>query len=138
MRYIIFDATGKIKCISSGAPPQNFCLNGEQFLPMDSASASVSSAEQWVDLTVNPPAITPRPTMPTVVNKTSIVANGADTAIFSNIPNNTVCTYDGEDHVVTDGLIEFTADHDGDYTFTFTLFPYLPLTITITATEPTS
>lgn len=92
----------------------------------------------YVDLTMNPPAIKTRPTSPVVVNKTTIKADGSDTAIFSNIPNGTVCTHDGETYTVTDGMIEFTTTHDGDYDFVFELFPYITASFTITAEEPAS
>lgn len=92
----------------------------------------------YVDLTVNPPAITARPENPVVVNKTTIKADGSDAAIFSNIPNGTVCTHDGEIYTVTDGMIEFTTTHDGDYDFVFELFPYITASFTITAEEPKS
>lgn len=92
----------------------------------------------YVDLSVNPPAINTRSTIPVVVNKTTIKADDSDTAIFSNIPNGTVCTHDGEIYTVTDGMIEFTTTHDGDYDFVFELFPYITASFTITAEEPKS
>ena len=79
-----------------------------------------------------------RPIFPIVVNKSTIAADSTEEAIISNIPRGTVCTHDGDTYTVDDGLIEFTADHVGDYTFTFELFPYLPMTITVSATEPNS
>lgn len=132
MRYIIFDASGKIKCVASGAPPQNFCLNGEQFLPTDSASASVSSVEQWVDLSVNPPALKDKLPFPAVANKTEVIADNKDEVIISRVPLGCTCTLDGEPVTVTEELITFTAEHVGTYVFNFSMFPYLDGTITIT------
>lgn len=89
----------------------------------------------YVDLTVNPPKTTAKRENPVVVNKTTIKADGSDTAIFSNIPSGTVCTHDGETYTVTDGMIEFTTTHDGDYDFVFELFPYITASFIITAEE---
>lgn len=136
MRTVVYDNSGAIKFVASGAPSENFCLNGESYLT--ETGTSVMPKTHYVDLTVNPPAIKTRPTSPVVVNKTTIKADGSDTAIFSNIPNGTVCTHDGETYTVTDGVIEFTTTHDGDYDFVFELFPYITASFTITAEEPTS
>ncbi len=88
---------------------------------------------QYVDLSIAGLPVTQRPTFPISVDKMSIAADGKDTATISGIPANTVCNYEGTNHTITDGMIEFTADHGGDYILQFTLFPYIPYSLTIRA-----
>lgn len=97
--------------------------------------AGYIEGENYVDLTCSPPILKQKPEMPVVANKTKIKADETDAVIFSNIPDGTVCTHDSETYTITDGVLEFTATHDGEYNFTFTLFPYIPKTIIITASE---
>lgn len=132
MRYVIYENNGKIKWAATGAKPELFCLNGESYL---TSEANVSDKTHYVDLTCGSPILKQKPEMPVVANKTTIKADETDTVIFSNILNGTVCTHDSETYTITDGVLEFTATHDGEYNFTFTLFPYIPKTITITASE---
>lgn len=131
---IAYTAQGEIQGIFSDSVVE--AHENTSLLYVDSIDMQLLK-NMYVDLSVNPPAIKTRPTSPVVVNKTTIKADGSDTAIFSNIPNGTVCTHDGETYTVTDGMIEFTTTHDGDYDFVFELFPYITASFTITAEEPT-
>lgn len=128
--------TGEIVYRASGQSSSQFENN--ELACITTIDNSVKGLTHYVDLTMNPPAIKTRPTNPVVVNKTTIKADGSDAAIFSNIPNGTVCTHDGETYTVTDGMIEFTTTHDGDYDFVFELFPYITASFTITAEESKS
>lgn len=78
-----------------------------------------------------------RPQFAISVDKTTIVANNTDTAKITGIPANTVCTYEEAEHTITDGEIDFTAEHAGEYILTFSLWPYIDYSTTITATEAT-
>jgi hypothetical protein len=72
------------------------------------------------------------------INKTQIIADGADTATVSNIPTGTKVTWpDGLVEDVTDGLVEFAVDLAGLYTFKFTAVPYLDQEVTIEAVPTT-
>lgn len=73
---------------------------------------------------------------PVVVSKNTIKADSTEEAIISNIPRGCACLHDGKEYTIDDGIIEFTADHVGDYVFLFSLFPYNPVTITVEATKP--
>lgn len=90
-------------------------------------------------ITGSPAAVTDRPTPSCTIDKTSIAANGADTATLSGIPvGASVRVTDGNgttDYTVNDGVLEITADAPGTITATVTAaFPYKPLTVTVNAT----
>ena len=72
-----------------------------------------------------------RPSFNILLNKPSIKADSTEQAIISNIPRGTTCLYDDQASVVDDSLIEFTAEHPGEYVFEFSMFPYIPTTITV-------
>ena len=81
-------------------------------------------------------------------NKTTITANGTDTAVFgASLPNPTAVTIitpptagittDGVNKItgtVTDGTLTITATKAGGYVVTLKAFPYQDYTVTITAT----
>jgi hypothetical protein len=86
----------------------------------------------------SPPAVTARPSPACTLDKSTITANGTDTATLSNIPiGATVAVTDSNDtttYTINDGTLEITADEPGTITITVTpAFPYKPLTVTVTA-----
>lgn len=114
---------------ANAAPLPSGCslLESESF-PNESASY----------ITGTPAVITDRPTPACTLDKTSITANGTDTATISGIPTGSaVRVNDGNgttDYTVDDGTLEITADEPGTITITVTpAFPYRPLTVTVTA-----
>jgi capsular polysaccharide biosynthesis protein len=87
----------------------------------------------------SPPTVTARPTPACTLDKTTITANGTDTATLSSIPiGASVTVTDGNGtttYTATDSTLEITADDPGAITVTVTpAFPYIPLTVTVTAT----
>jgi len=72
------------------------------------------------------------------VNSTSLIANGTDEAVISNIPAGAQVEWpDGQIDIVTDGEIRFSVDLPGAYTFRFTAVPYLDKEITVEAIAAT-
>jgi hypothetical protein len=89
-------------------------------------------------ITGTPPTVTARPTPACTLDKSTITANGTDTATLSGIPTGAsvrVTDSNGAtDYTVNDGTLEITADEPGTITITVTpAFPYKPLTVTVTA-----
>lgn len=83
--------------------------------------------------------LTARPATSCPLDKTTITANGTDTATLSSIPvgaSVTVTDSNGTTtYAATDSTLEITADDPGTITITITpAFPYKPLTVTVTAT----
>jgi hypothetical protein len=83
-------------------------------------------------------ALTARPLPACTLDKTTIIADGLDTATLSGIPaGSSVRVTDSNgttDYTVNDGAMEITADEPGTITITVTpAFPYKPLTVTVTA-----
>lgn len=86
----------------------------------------------------SPPAVTARPAPACTLDKSTITANGLDTATLSGIPTGAsvrVTDSNGPtDYTVNDGTMEITADGPGTITIAVTpAFPYKPLTVTVTA-----
>ena len=76
-----------------------------------------------------------RPSMAIIVNKTTIAANGSDTANFSNIPQNASVSVDSGTltSLGTATTEAFAATDVGTYTVDFSCFPYLNQSFQITA-----
>lgn len=122
---VVYDNTGKILgCATKGA---YFHAEG---LRMDH-DKFIQPNDYYVDLTTN--SIKQKVEMPLAVSKTTMKADSKDTVYIADIPSGAECFHDDESYVVTDGLIEFTADHDGTYSFRFELFPYLDTKVKIEA-----
>jgi hypothetical protein len=84
-------------------------------------------------------SLTARPATTCTLDKSTITADGIDTATLSSIPvGATVAVTDGNGitiYTVNDGTLEITADDPGTIKATVTpAFPYKPLTLTVTAT----
>jgi hypothetical protein len=85
-----------------------------------------------------PAFIAARPTTACTLDKSTITANGTDTATLSSIPiGATVAVTDGNGtttYTATDSTLEITADDPGQISVTVTpAFPYIALTVTVTA-----
>jgi hypothetical protein len=81
------------------------------------------------------PTPTARPAMGITLDKTTIIANGTDTATFSGVPSGASVVIDGgAAETITDGTLELSTATAGTYTFAFTNFPMLPMNFEIIAT----
>jgi len=73
-----------------------------------------------------------------VTSNETIIANGTDEAIISNIPAGVQVEWpDGQIDIVNDGEIRFSVDLPGTYTFRFTAVPYLDQEVVIEAIPAT-
>lgn len=82
--------------------------------------------------------VTARPASPCTIDKTSITANGLDTATISSIPVGTTALVTDANgtvaYTVNDGTLEITADEPGQIAITVAApFPAKALTVTVTA-----
>ena len=112
--------------------------------PSGIAQNQAQSGEAWMvgksnDLTqyVSGGLITDRPEMPGTLNKTTIVADGADEMIFSGLPDPCDVAVSGPvigASPITGGTFVLTVDFPGDYRVEFSAFPYLPKEISFVAT----
>lgn len=77
----------------------------------------------------------PRPVNPTTIDKTTVIADGEDTATLSNVPTGTlVSVLETEQRVrVKDGELLFGVDTPGTYTLECKCFPYLDVVFTVEA-----
>ena len=58
-------------------------------------------------------------------DKTSIIADGSDTAVLSGLPANATVFIDDTPFVVSDGILNFTASSPGEYRFMIDEVQYL-------------
>jgi hypothetical protein len=77
--------------------------------------------------------VTPRPTLP-AFDKTSILANGTDTATLSTLPDPCAVTVNGVEFSITGGTLELDADYPGTYRVEIRQFPYRDFVQEIIAT----
>lgn len=125
-RYAIYNSNGEIDFIYSG-PEFEAMLQGNNVIiipdGLDDSNAYVSDgkviAKQQFSLSIN---------------KSIITADGVDTITINNIPNNTTVTWwDGQQDIITDGILEITSDLAGDYKITLDHPHYLTETINFEA-----
>jgi hypothetical protein len=78
-----------------------------------------------------------RPVMHITTDRTEIIADGADSATMTDIPEDARTLIDGPvtagPFPVKGGILAFSADLPGHYTIRFELFPYLPFEVAIHA-----
>ncbi len=86
-----------------------------------------------MDVTTTPHTIVAKGAISYSINKTTITANGTDTATISGLPTGTVA-YSGADSVAeTAGVITFSTDMVGSYDIVLRNRLYLDTTLTIMA-----
>lgn len=78
-------------------------------------------------------AVTPKPAMPVVIDKTEVTADGVDTATMTGLPDPCTLRVQGENHLVEGGEAEVSFDLSGQYVVKIVAFPYLDFEVTINA-----
>lgn len=78
-------------------------------------------------------AVVQRPTLPSF-DKTSILANGSDTATLSGLPDPCTVLVNGQEYIVTGGTLELDAGYPGTYRVEIRHFPYRDFVQEIIAT----
>jgi hypothetical protein len=122
-RYFIHNIeTGKIGS-------QAFCPEEDLALYLDDVieAAIETTADEIEMLThyaVNG-SHSPRPIMPCTLDKDTILANGIDAAILSNLPNPSIVTVGSQVVEVTDGTLTITVNYAKDYPIKVEAFPHL-------------
>jgi hypothetical protein len=98
---------------------------------------------QYVTVLNEAYVLVPRPTIPFIINKTTIAADGLDFTTISGLHDPCDVVIDAPDPLVetqtatvTGGSFEFSAETEGIYTIQIQKFPFLPLTLQITAIQP--
>lgn len=118
--YTQWDATtGRIISVGWGAPggapptrPETRKLWGVEHDPLT----------RWIDPVTE--EVQDRPVLALNVDKTAIVANGADCAIITGLPPGTVLRTSNQELVIDDGELVFSTPHPGTHALRFDAFPY--------------
>jgi hypothetical protein len=130
MNLIIYDTiTGHINRISScpASMASTQAQTGETAI-----EGTADDATQIIDVLTE--TVIDKSILPSSINKVSILADGIDQIIISNLPNPTFISIEGEGRwIVSDGLFEFTVDTPGEYEFTCQSPLYLEVGYTINA-----
>lgn len=87
---------------------------------------------RWIDPATE--EVKERPVMGLAVDRTLIVADGADVAIITGIPAGTTLRVSGREFTVDDGTLEFSSPHRGMHYLRFESFPYQDAEVFIHAT----
>lgn len=126
--------SGKVYCHFHGWEPSSQIFDTTK----DWIDGSIDGKTHYVNLTN--PSVNPypeaRPTMPIVVSKSEIIANGVDESVISGIPTDAVVDISGPisgSVTVSDGTLEFVASIAGTYSFKISKFPYLDYQVSINA-----
>lgn len=136
MKFIVYrDSDGAI--LRSGECPDD-TLSLQAQTDETAIEGEANDSTQYISGGV----VTARPTLTATWNKTTITANGSDTATFgSTLPNPTTVTVGvpvsataPEAEQVTTGTFSIATPISGEYTVTvMPPFPYMPVTQVITA-----
>jgi hypothetical protein len=137
--YLVYNINGKI--IKYGSCTDGFeidqAMSDEEYVLL----------EQFRENTyVNPStsAVIDKSAMPSILNKSSVVANGVDEIIVSNLENPTDALvqkflnneyYNIEQYEVADGDFEISFEDEGSYKITLSSLHFLDKEYIVTATE---
>lgn len=106
-------------------------VEGENPVIIDDGSLVVEERPRLIEDYILDGVVTPRPVLPPP-DKTEIVADGEDIAIFS-FPEAVPVSVEGAEPVVTDYL-EIASDNPDSYEIEVNYFPYLPYFVSVVAT----
>jgi hypothetical protein len=121
--------TGEIQRVGHAAE-QSLDANEAMYPELGFILGDALPETHMVDVAAEPPVIVSRPTFSLTVDKTSIAADGIDTATISGIPADTLVTlqptgdFPSADEVVTTGSTTLATVYPVPHTLTFELFPY--------------
>jgi hypothetical protein len=136
INYFVYElATGEIKYDGICMP---IVLDSQPLEAGDELIVTTSGGVEtsYVDIAAHPHQVKTKTAYPLTINKTTIVADGVDQIIITNLLNPTKVTWpDGEETIETDGEASFSLDLAGEYTVTLEAIPYLTEVINVTATD---
>lgn len=136
MKFIVYNNTTGAILRTGECPDADLALQAQT--GETAIEGEANDATQYID----GGSVVSRPALTAVWNKSSVTANGSDTATFgSTLPNPTIVTVvvpDGAEtppaETVTIGTFSFATPVAGEYTITVSPpFPYKPIIKTITA-----
>lgn len=128
--YIVYDKnTGEI--LRTGLCPVSM-FSIQAIEPDDKVIEGVANdITQRINIVTE--AVVNKAAAPTVIDKTSMLANGIEEATISNLINPSIVTIDRNRYTVTDSTLAFTIDTSGEYTILCESFPYLDKEFTVNA-----
>jgi hypothetical protein len=131
MEYIIYNKyTGLIS--STGSCPLHDYNNQSLGMGEEIMEGIANDSTQKINLTTM--EVVEKTVLPSSINKTSMLADGADLIVISNLPNPTDVNISGErGYTISDGFIEFTIDTPGEYKIICHSRLYLDVEYTINA-----
>ena len=130
--YAFYSVNGEITNIYTGTQPE--MQTGFAYI---NCGIEVNDTLYYIPDTASP-VPTAKPTNPTTIDKTTVIADGVDKITLSSIPLNSTIDLTG-DHIspiqdtATSSTIDFTFDVTGTYNLKVDLFPYLPFEAVINA-----
>jgi hypothetical protein len=124
--YVSYDESGRIIGISR--------LTDESFAIQTKTLIVAPDGYRELLHYVENGSLVPRATLNATWSKTTITANGTDTAVLSGLPDPCTVMIDGEAHEITGGSLEFAASSPGVYRISIDEVQYLPEQWEITAT----
>lgn len=108
VRYAAYDvASGEITRIGT-CREDDLALQGTIIAPVGDF---VRDSTHYVSAGV----VTPKTASAAIIDKTTIVADGVDTATISGLPNPSLLDVNGSEVTVTDGTLELTTSLPGSY-----------------------
>lgn len=109
--FIIYDSDGAIR--RSGACPASM-LSLQMALDEFMLEGEANDVTQYVDVVTH--TVQNKAVMAPAFSKTTLLANGLDSIVISNLPVPCTVALDSTEYAVPDGIFEFTVDVVGTYT----------------------
>lgn len=95
-------------------------IQREGVLYLDVVSPVEDLSNIYVDIKTTPHGIKQKSEFDISISKTTLLSDGVDEAVISNIPNGTFVTWpDGQVDEVTDGVVEFSTTQPDTYVLKF-------------------
>ena len=95
---------------------------------------NINLGDIYMDVFSTPIVVREKESLVTTVSKTTIISDGVDATIISNIPQGVFVTWpDGQRDEVTDGVVEFSATQPDTYVLKFDGVKYLSKEVSIEA-----
>jgi hypothetical protein len=113
MRYIIYNKYTGIINSTGSCPPKDY--NSQPLTGYDEIMEGVAKdSTEIVNLITK--EVIGKSILPCTISKTSLLADGVDSIVISNLPNPCHVLLEGEgEYTTSDGVLEFTMEMSGEY-----------------------
>lgn len=132
--FAFYTAKGVVTSVTKTKQPLSFYKDHERSGIEVGGSMPSSPNHLYVDTSLTPHTLKEKTEFTFNISKTTLLADGVDEVVISNIPNGTFVTWpDGQVDEVTDGVVEFSTTQPDTYVLKFEHPHYLKKEVSLEA-----